>query len=121
MANFEYSTTQKLSMLCIDSDENRDESIRDFLNNAEFYNDCLNEGGSRILVKFLLTCKVQGKAMSEMGTPSITTFKQFKEEISTRCGSKETIESLQIKLNNTRQRSTPMRSFVTEIQGLIKQ
>ena len=121
MANFDYNAAQKLPMLCIDSDVKRDENIRDFLNNAEFYNECLNESGSTMLVKFLLKCKVQGKALSEFGTPIVETFEQFKEEIKKRCGSKETIESLQIKLNNTRQGAKPMRVFVTEVEGLVKQ
>ena len=74
MADFDYNRAQKLPGLLIEKDDERDENIRDFLNNVKFYNDAPKIAEKLLLIKFLLNCKIQGKSLTELGTATIETF-----------------------------------------------
>ena len=119
MANFDYGRAQKLPGLNIDKDENRDEQIRDFLNNVEFYHDTLTATEQTILIKFLLKCKIQGRSLTELGQTPITNFHDLSTQLKKKCGNRDSIESITNKLNNVRQQNRPMRTLITEIEGLL--
>lgn len=119
MAEFDYGVAQKLPMLSIEREDKRTESIRDFLNNVQFYHDTLSERGKTTLITFVVKCKIQGKTLTELGATSPTKFEDLKQELNKKCGSKETIETIQTKLNNTRQGQKSMRDYVNEIENLI--
>lgn len=119
MTEFDYNTAQKLPMLIIEREDKRTESIRDFLNSIEFYHDTLTNQGKATLIKFILKCKIQGKALSELGIINPNTFEELKKELNKKCGTKDTIEALQTKLNNVRQGQKSMRDFIGEVEGLI--
>lgn len=100
MATFDYNAAQKLPTLVIEKEENREEKIRDFLNGIEFYHDLLKDEDKPNLVKFIIKCKIQGKALTELGTITTTDFKELKRQIKAKCGCKDSIEIIQTKLNN---------------------
>lgn len=119
MAEFDFSKAQKLPVLTCEENNKRTENIRDFLNNIEFYHDTLKKDSQTMLIKFLLKCKIQGRALTELGAAKIETFEQLKTNLVSKCGDKDTIESIQSKLDRSRQRNRPMREFVSEIEQLI--
>lgn len=117
--NFDFNTAQKLPVFNIKDETKRGEELRDFLNNVEFYHDTLSTASKPILIKFLLKCKIQGKALSELGTTVPATFTDLKKTLLEKCGPKENIETIQAKLNKTQQGNRPMREFVSELEGLV--
>lgn len=119
MADFDFSTAQKLPVLNVDQESKRGENLRDFINSVEFYHDMLKQEAKPILVKFLLKCKVQGKALTELGSSTPNSFAELKTELQKKCGTKETIEQIQNKLSNTRQGHRPMKDFTNDIENLI--
>lgn len=119
MEVFEYSKAQKLPILSIKITDNRNKAIRDFISNIDFYHDCLDKSSQEKLVKFVLMCKIQGKTLSELGKITTTTWAELKEKLWNKCGSKDTLASIQLKLNNAKQGQKSMREFVTDIEQLI--
>lgn len=119
MSRFEYAIAQKLPVLAITSDEKRNSSIRDFLNGVEFYHDSLDANGQSTLIKFLLKCKIQGQALDELGTLEPATFADLKTALYNKCGAKETLETIQNRLNNARQGNRSLKTFVQEVEELI--
>ena len=117
--DFDFNTAQKLPTFSAADDEKRKSELRDFLNNIEFYYGMLTNAGKVLLLDFILKCKVQGKAKTELGTCSASTFEDFKKKILEKCGPKETVESLQAKIANLRQGRRPMRDFVNEFEHLV--
>lgn len=100
MGEFDLNTAQKLPVLTCDNNNTRTENIKDFLNSVEFYRDTLEVTAKPTLITFLVKCKIQGS-------------------LTTKCGSRETIETIQSKLDRTRQANRPMREFVSEIEYLV--
>lgn len=119
MDTFDYGRAQKLPILSIKSSENRNEAIRDFISNIDFYHDNLDNASREKLVKFIIMCKVQGKTLSELGKVTSTTWNELKTQLWNKCGPRDTLESIQTKLNNTKQGQRPMRTFVNDIEQLI--
>lgn len=119
MDTFDYGRAQKLPILSIKSSDNRSEAIRDFINNIDFYHDNLDNASREKLVKFIIMCKIQGKTLSELGKVTVTTWNELKMQLWNKCGPRDTLESIQTKLNNARQGQRPMRTFVNDIEQLI--
>lgn len=118
MSEFDYNTAQKLPMLSIDREDKRTEAIRDFVNNVEFYHDTLTNQGKTTLISFITKCKIQGKTLTELGNLRPTTLVELKRDLLTKCGPKDTIETVQTKLNMIRQGQRSMREYINDIENL---
>lgn len=81
MAEFDYNTAQKLPILSIEREDKRTECIRDFINNVEFYHNTLNNQGKITLISFIIKCKIQGKALTELGNLVPITLDELKRDL----------------------------------------
>lgn len=116
MAEFNFETALKLPILSADGDET---ALRDFLDIAESYHNILADKSKPVLVKFLALNKVQGKTKTRLGDVSdITTFDALKSALLSRCGIKDTLESLSQKLFTCQQSRKSLTEYVEELDLL---
>jgi len=116
---FDYTAAQRLPVLSLDSDKDSNESIRDFLNNVRFYHDTLNAEGKLTLVNFVMSCKIQGRALTKLGNARPITFDELQKSVETQCGTLETIDNIHMKLSNAKQGSRNIKDFVRDVEDLI--
>lgn len=114
--DFNFETGLKLPTLSDDKDEF---TLRDFIDTIKSYHSCLNDTGKKLLLEFVCLNRIQGKAKTRLGDLShIKTFDALKNELYSRCGIRDTLESLHQKLSNTRQGNKSLSSYVEELDLL---
>lgn len=116
MATFTFETGLKLPTLTDDKDEM---SLRDFLDTIQSYHDILGNADKVTLIKFICLNRIQGKAKTRLGDlSSIVDFQTLKSELLSRCGVKETIDSLHLKLSTARQGKSTLAQFAENLDLL---
>lgn len=119
MATFDFNIAQKLPIFNASNEEKRSEELRDFLNTIEFYHETLAESSKKTLIKFLLKCKIQGRALTELGSSVPDTLLSLKNLLIEKCGPKETLETIQARLSRLKQGNRTIREYTTELENLV--
>lgn len=114
MSDFKFETGLKLPSL---TDEGDEISLRDFLDIVQSYHDTLNAAGQRALIKFVTLNRLQGKAKTRLGDlEEVDSFSTLKASLLSRCGTRETLESLYHSLQTSRQGRKSFTSFAEDLE-----